>query len=86
MIIELSILITDSDYYWFIAAKTFCLDSAALTDAEAKAISVTASLINIGDSVITRSPPIGWGRQNTVPLKFDPKPSEAAFLAVFRPS
>ena len=26
--------------------------------------------------------PIGWARQNAVPLKFDPKKSEAAFLAV----
>ena len=24
-----------------------------------------------------------WGRQNAAPLKFDPKPSEAAFSAVF---
>ena len=43
-----------------------------------------------------KTPPIGvlpnkmptnwWGRQNAAPLKFDPKPSEAAFSAVFRTS
>ena len=27
----------------------------------------------------TRSPPVGGGRQNDAPLKFDPMPSEAAF-------
>ena len=27
-----------------------------------------------------------WGRQNAAPLKFDPKPSEAAFSAVLRTS
>ena len=32
---------------------------------------------------ITRSPPIGWARQNAAPLKFDPKPSNAAFLGLF---
>ena len=32
----------------------------------------------------TRSPPTGWARQNAAPLKFDPQPSEAAFLATFR--
>ena len=31
----------------------------------------------------TRSPPIGRARQNAVPQKFDPKPSEVALLAVF---
>ena len=31
-------------------------------------------------------PTIWWGRQNAAPLKFDPKPSEAAFSAVFRTS
>ena len=29
--------------------------------------------------LLTRSPPIVWVRQNAAPLKFDPKPSEAAF-------
>ena len=31
----------------------------------------------------TRSPPTGWARQNTAPLNFDWKSSEAAFSAVF---
>ena len=31
----------------------------------------------------TRSRPIGWVRQNAVPIKFDSKPSEAAFSTVF---
>ena len=28
---------------------------------------------------VTRNPPIGWAKQNAAPLKFNPKPSEAAF-------
>ena len=32
---------------------------------------------------LTRSPPNGWASQNAAPLKFDPKPSEAAFSPVF---
>ena len=32
---------------------------------------------------ITRSPPIGWARQNAVPQKFDSKPLEATFSALF---
>ena len=31
----------------------------------------------------TRSPPIGWARKNAVLLKFDSKPLEAAFSALF---
>ena len=30
-----------------------------------------------------KKPTNWWGRQNSAPLKFDPKPSEAAFWTVF---
>ena len=33
-----------------------------------------------------RNPLIGWARQHAAPLKFDPKPSQAAFSAFFRTS
>ena len=31
----------------------------------------------------TRGPPTGWARKKAAPPKFDPKPSAAAFSAVF---
>ena len=31
-----------------------------------------------------KTPSNRWGRQNVTPLKFDPKPSKAAFSAVWR--
>ena len=34
-------------------------------------------------STLTIGPAIGWATQNAAPLKFDSKPSKAAFLAVF---
>ena len=37
------------------------------------------------DIVYHNKKPTNWlGRQNAAPLKFDPKPSETAFSAVFR--
>ena len=33
--------------------------------------------------MINKKPTNWWGRENAAPLKFDPKPSEAAFSAVF---
>ena len=36
--------------------------------------------------IINKMPTSWWGRQNAAPLKFDPKKSEAAFLAVFQTS
>ena len=35
------------------------------------------------DAKVTRSPPIGWARQNATPLKLDSKPLEAAFRPFF---
>ena len=33
-------------------------------------------------NTFNKKPTYGWGRQNALPLKFDPKPSEATFSAV----
>ena len=49
------------------------------------------SFVNISTEITTRksttrSPSIGWARQNAVPLKFDPKQSEATFSATFSTS
>ena len=47
---------------------------------------LTVSDALVKNHVVTQrnKPTNWWGRKNAAPLKFDPKPKEAAFSAVFR--